>query len=452
MNNDFLQLSNQVSHKSSRKKGNKGQTRNDTLEDVMKEEYTGIFSLYSSTLGYPKDKLLQVQVYKDKYHHKIYVNNDIESYLLFNLTDVDQHYVDKFLYIVHLLYEKYILNPVIKKTNGYINLNFKNLIAVLGKKTRKIIRRLVQLEIIETDWHYIKGLKSRGFRISKKFGYVNFKKRKTIIPIPKQEIKFANENERYIYDNMKSLIFNDQLSTKQIKELRSLSVEARQSITFLIEKIKNKDFFFSRDYKTGRIFHNISNLKREIRLNFTFSGGQHIIEIDVKNCQPLLLGKFVTDPVELQRFKEITESEDTDFYEWIQANLPVYGPGLTRDKIKEKVYQVIFGEIELTHTKPIYKLLAHHFPSLIRNIIKIKENNHNALAIELQRLEASIMIGKVVSEHKKARIPIITVHDSVLVPADCAEKSAKILAEAFKDHGFNIKLKQKDSNFNCNQL
>jgi hypothetical protein len=80
---------------------------------------------------------------------------------------------------------------------------------------------------------------------------------------------------------------------KQLKRLKAL---------YAIDRIQRKDFHFLLDDKGGRFHSNLTNLKSELR-NFLSWKGQKLVNIDIKNSQPLL-SLTILDPKWYQESSE----------------------------------------------------------------------------------------------------------------------------------------------------
>ena len=76
---------------------------------------------------------------------------------------------DKYNYILHKIVEGRVFNKSMS-SRGFTNLNKNILRSVVGKRyTDTVLNDLIALGIVETDRHYINGVKSRGYRIADKF-------------------------------------------------------------------------------------------------------------------------------------------------------------------------------------------------------------------------------------------------------------------------------------------
>ena len=90
------------------------------------------------------------------------------------------------------------------------------------------------------------------------------------------------------------------------------------------------------------------------------------------------------------------------------------------------------------------------FPELLAIIDNMKEHQKNKLALELQSIEADLVIGKVVDRLRLLGIPCLTVHDSIVCKVSDVEAAFGILDEELEKligHKCKIKCKNyKESN------
>ncbi|NBR10421.1 MAG: hypothetical protein EBT98_12375, partial [Opitutaceae bacterium] len=105
-----------------------------------------------------------------------------------------------------------------------------------------------------------------------------------------------------------------------------------------------------------------------------------------------------------------------------------------RERLKKAIYsEVLFGRCYLS--SKLWKGFQQLFPILAEIIAVSKSKDYRLLPIELQRLEASAMIGKVVPRltTELPNIPFLTVHDSLLVPHQYASRCEEILKQVIAD-------------------
>jgi hypothetical protein len=180
---------------------------------------------------------------------------------------------------------------------------------------------------------------------------------------------------------------------------------------------------FTPNYKIGpqtsRLFTSSNRLNEPLR-QFVRIDGQEVAEIDVKNCQPLLLATlYQTQSEESKKFRALVESGG--FYESIADYLKV-----SRSKAKEEFTVWLGGEV-----KPMISGYFHRFwPELGLECGKIRAGGRKALCHDLQKKESRA----VVEEFPKCfGGTSVSIHDGVLVSESERDRALEILAEIFHD-------------------
>jgi len=198
-----------------------------------------------------------------------------------------------------------------------------------------------------------------------------------------------------------------------------------------VECIKNGHLFFVFD-EYGRFHSNFTILKKEVRQKFLKIDGEEVIEIDIKNSQPLFLAillqeEMQPDDPEIQRYVWLVR--EGLFYDYFISNS---GSSLSRSDVKLLTYKVLFGHNGINSTEN--KIFKSLFPNIYEYILEYKRVNENYrfLAHTLQKMESDFIFGKVVKEiyEKLPDIKLFTVHDSIVFPV----KYKKEVYEIFNRH------------------
>jgi hypothetical protein len=189
--------------------------------------------------------------------------------------------------------------------------------------------------------------------------------------------------------------------------------------------IEERRLTFSSDPKTGRVFHNLSNLAKPLRRGAARLNGEALAEVDIKNSQPYLLAGLYSDPTsaEASRFRHLASSGQI-YEELLRINdIPVDQRALG----KTEFFRVIFGQKYTRESSKLWPGIREHFPVLAAII----EGFHgNSLSLLLQSREAEMMIGKVVPALAAALpgVPFLTIHDSVALPVAYAKVATKTIS------------------------
>ena len=237
----------------------------------------------------------------------------------------------------------------------------------------------------------------------------------------------------------------------------------------------NGDIFFTIG-ETGRVYSSGSNLKREIR-SILLANGEPVAEIDVSCCQPVLLSFLLRGNVserEHQEFASLTQSGR--LYDEIAS-----ASGESRSNIKKALVKWLCGpwfdpepfldpksaaqlsddklkvllELNVWLTK-VHAWFSSRFPEICAymksektnteyyRLFNTKERRHTGRTIHpyavishrLQKLESQIIIDDCCSRLLEANstLPILTAHDSLIVPASATEEVHEQMRMSFKQY------------------
>lgn len=372
---------------------------------------------------------------------------------------------------------------------GFINMNAEKM-QNFNQNYKKYLDHLFDHGFIRTDMKYIVGKKSKGFLLNRYNGHnaevkridvLDFKvrqKKKTEQQIVLKEKKQAEKQYKHITKWFNPKLQIDVEGAKQkIEELFPAQTGGikgtkkgkpsiwaqRYKAVYSINKFANQEFYYSVDSNVGRFHSNLTNIKRELR-NFITYDGQKLVNVDIRNAQPLLstlllnksfyekntkLLNFHSFPTFLQlllppsspihsnhssiitiimlveSLKNLTNIEfgeyvnyanSGDFYrklaEAVYPQLPY-----DKQKMKTMIFTILFSKnryMGQVGAKPKKDFKAQ-FPNVYEVFKQIKKNDHRALAHLLQRIESSIMISAVASRIALERpdLPFFTIHDSI---------------------------------------
>jgi hypothetical protein len=180
---------------------------------------------------------------------------------------------------------------------------------------------------------------------------------------------------------------------------------------------------FTANYKigpqTGRLFTSSNRLNERLR-QFVRINGQAVAEIDVKNCQPLLMATlYQTQSEESKKFRALVECGG--FYESIADYLK-----MSRSKAKEEFTVWLGGEVKPLISGYFYKF----WRELGLECGKIRAGGRKALCHDLQRKESRAIVEEF---PKRFGGTSVSIHDGVLIPETEKERAHEILTEIFRD-------------------
>lgn len=447
---------------------------------------------------------------KDKrFYWEIPSSVDLEAFLQ-KYPPKFKYNIDKFYYIIEYLCKGMDIEDL-DETAGFINLNAKILQSKIHDY-KQYLNHLLENGFIRTDMTYIVGEKSMGYLINKNTYHKatvslipiqNFviKKNRTI-DYEKQEASLKATIAKYPFLTKwlnKGLQINAEEAIKKVEELfpeqtggirgtikgKPSVWHKRYKAILSINKIANQEFYYKVDDNVGRFHSNLTNIKRELRNYLTYDG-QNLVNIDIKNSQPLfsllLLNKdfykqkedqftiynipsslpllsntthsYTSTLLMIVKTLEIFVNTDISTYSdminsgnFYQLISELIHPDKTfeKQKIKEMVFTVFFsnnrfiGQPE-AKAKSDFK---NAFPSVYEIFRLLKVKNHTTLAHILQRIESEIIIQRVAKRIsiEKPDLPIFTIHDSVATTVGNEKYVSSIIEEeALKLTGLNVKL------------
>lgn len=199
------------------------------------------------------------------------------------------------------------------------------------------------------------------------------------------------------------------------------------------------EFNIARPDQQSRVYHNLTNLKRELR-QYIELDGRSMMMTDISNSQVLLSVAVVTKeyviksgygynflPNDLILYRILAESGK--FYQYLMNKLEYFGD---RNKFKKDFFKdVFFSKATTEWTTPIKNIFVKEFPTVYAIINQLKKNEHRDFAIGMQRMEASIMIDTVAEKMIKEKRTILTLHDAIVCTniADI-ERSEQLISNA----------------------
>ncbi|WP_143144003.1 hypothetical protein [Cytophaga hutchinsonii] len=317
----------------------------------------------------------------------------------------------------------YVVRNDLKKL-GIINFNVTGTSDInKGKYTRTVYYKIND-KYLNQGWHEVKH---------------------SIEPV---EIKLKERQEYTgVYGKLRDILFNVSIDYQgAIKELKSLDLDDKKKSFNLtrINNIRDGIINFSVDFKsTLRVFHSISNLKRELR-KYILINGKPLLEVDVSNAQPLLFCKMIREYTNAYLPESST---DIDYYIQLCETGRLYdylseqfGVKKTPEFKKEFFAKVFFStENRLYKFRKIFDSL---FPTVSKIISFYKEKNYKDLSIELQRLESEVMISNVAKNLIDLEVnEFITIHDAIYCTNEFYNVVRAEVISSFHNFGLNANIK-----------
>lgn len=242
----------------------------------------------------------------------------------------------------------------------------------------------------------------------------------------------------------------------RFKKNRTNSFRASQF--YSISTLQSEDFYASINDTNKRLDTNLTNLKSDfIKNGFVTLNGQQLIDIDLSNSQPCLLGNlFGCMENMLSKFPNLTlayhyppiditmedvkifihESGDGTFYDYICEHT-----GWSRKLAKNIFIKIMFSKAGWNSCYK--KRLKELFPSVISwmDEFKLKNGEHKKFAIMLQKLESEIFIQNIYPRIRKQGYVVYTKHDSILCKVSDYDAVKSEMEKIMNEMGLKFKLK-----------
>ncbi|MSU72007.1 MAG: hypothetical protein EXS43_06650 [Opitutus sp.] len=219
----------------------------------------------------------------------------------------------------------------------------------------------------------------------------------------------------------------------------------RMAWSHSIHHINRSDFDFTDGHRVGRIYTTFCSTPSLLR-RYALLDGAPVVGIDVKCSQPFLHGTLLGACEEKDRFMASVLSgnfyEDIGEASGIVADIP-------RKKLKEMVFgQVFYGRNRFDDIAPLWTAFTRLYPQFAAAITEKKLTDYRALSIEMQDLEAKIVLRDAVPALRQAvpGIRVLTVHDAIYVAPQHVDNAKAALKQAFlRKTGYSPALAEQPS-------
>ncbi len=219
-----------------------------------------------------------------------------------------------------------------------------------------------------------------------------------------------------------------------------------------LQRIMDRQWWFTCPKSVRRVYSNVTQTPSIARRYLTLKGQTDLVELDVKTCQPLLLIHLLEEHCRIlaspaKRTNLCTEIEqwrdsvlNRDVYEElarafmvpeVEALFPSLKREYSREDMKTRLLMIFHSE----NGAPYPEIRAFEFlwPEITRFLQHAKRKHHGDLSIKLQRLEAAIMIDGVVPKLYTQGVPLLTIHDALIVARENCELAIDTVRGEFLD-------------------
>ena len=370
---------------------------------------------------------------------------------------------------------------VIREKHPFSRINsvvLSEFLLTLGSGTKNLIKRLTVAGWIDVDNSYQVGIKSKGYRIGRRFknskwvaaewktslekfvpevlegGYIARRKDVLYSLWSRACVYFTNWQamadgplkeicKRTSEIGRKLTVVRGQALDKEIRLSAVEHIECpsnRRSVRngwTLEDQIQN--YYDSLDYFDGerfsvtchderfkfytyRLFSNVVNLKCEFR-QFLRLNGQQLVNIDIQSCQVALLATFYKPEDAAEKEKFVNLICGADIYTHIA------GGKLDRKAAKLQMFKVMFDK-NGNQKGDICDRFKGEFPILASRIFDDKAaGGYKSVARQMQLRESSIMILGVLKKLLfEDQIECFSIHDSIF----CLPEDTKLVEEAIR--------------------
>ena len=340
--------------------------------------------------------------------------------------------------VIHLILHARIYNRR-GGLNGFSSLSMAYILSVAGEPGRRVLQWLLGLKCVECDNRYRKGDKALGYLLTRRALGLGFSV-KPMPPVIVERLGLHWQKRR------RATVKAGPAYAAQWKCLQTVTLDPAiwpvllQPTTghdtaktvhriLMAFHIEHRNWFFCHDEKTGRCFSNVSNFPSDLR-QYLRIGGQQTRECDIVNSQPTLLCSLAYRACgeHPERDATLRLVRDGKFY---SALCGWAGKGdLPHKKQKRMVFAgVLFAK---DHSRSeLWPAVQERVPVMAGTITAAKLRGANALALQLQKLEADIMLGRVFPRLTSLGIHGISLHDGCLVPSEHTTTAASVIAEEF---------------------
>lgn len=358
----------------------------------------------------------------------------------------DWHY----LYVISNIRLRHILDRRFQK-DDYAPINMELLRTLVSQsEAETIIKRLISNNIIETDNIIIRGIKSRGYRLTEtyredKWKLSEIKDLKLVVKLTKKQeeanSKIAIHGKGYQIANywLGELKINERQAKRYIK---TLTTTEKENETYLntVELIYKRDFFRTVDKTAGRFHNNLTNISTPLRQYLSIDG-EELWGTDLTSSQPVFMAILMKDipTVDKQELERFTKCVcDGQFYEYIaeQGGLDIdLNDYAVRKDFKQKIFGGCLFDRNRRELSKWEKVFYKSFPTILEAARDIKKTDYNSFAIMLQKAEAKFFFRCVEQADKiigKGIAPLLAIHDSIVSTKEYIDMVQQIIEVEFE--------------------
>jgi hypothetical protein len=327
-------------------------------------------------------------------------------------------------HLIHLIYHRRVMERM--GVDDFIPLKAAYLRNIIPR-WKQVREAAIEVGIVECDGHYIKGEKSYGYRL------MNHDLRRTthrLRPIESGTIRRKLKRRNRLKLPVEKWLFNnlDRVAIAEVTDDELLHLaegDETKALTYrhAVHAVRNGEWWMETDPKTGRLFSNLTNLKRELRDRLRVER-RALVEIDIRNSQPTFLALLCRQHgIPSDHYRQVCESGR--LYEHLGGFT-----GLGREETKTQLIKQAFFS-KNGYSNATKRAFRGEFPEVADFMRRIKEKDHTQLAVKLQKAEAHFVIRTVCERLRKDRPKMFvgTIHDCLMVAPEDADYAGLIMVE-----------------------
>jgi hypothetical protein len=355
-----------------------------------------------------------------------------------------------------------------RRAGHWIPMHSKQLRAILGSRYKAVIHEAMDANYIEANDHYAVDRFSKSYRLSKEYrrpSTQTYELRRCMPSASRIRIEEADTVGRMLVEQFAKVQINDNLTHWD---------------GYCATQIRRGTFYATR-CKYGRFHSTFTGLKREARSQL-FVNGERLIEMDIANCQPLIVGLLARysqhgPSIAKNRHQQqpqhthlndtgntyticgasllnyIGLCENGELYEYMVRRchgqitlrdcIPVdqwhrhaVDRPLKREDIKRQYLVMLFADIATTKKMPLFDIVGNDWSTLADFILAAKSDCYQNLARDCQRLESLLMIDGAAKAMLDEKVtPIITIHDSIMTDPKHEDVVKAVVINQFAEMG-----------------
>jgi hypothetical protein len=338
--------------------------------------------------------------------------------------------------------------------------------SLIGSRYKDTLREALDRGYIEVNDRYSVGRFSKSYRLAQKYRH------------PKT-VPYLCDNSRRC--SRIRITDHDHVGRALVAQFSSVRLPGNPGgwDGYCASQIRRGAYYAVR-CQYGRFHSSFTGLKREVRSTLTTVDGEPLVEIDVKNCQPLIVGilaarqhsahrRHPTHPThtpyiicgassDVQTYLDLCERGQ--LYEHLlqrSGHLTVWDcvppdrrhrfaedRPLNRDDIKRQFLVMLFADAATTRQIRLFDIVRAEFPTIAEFVVASKRDRHQDLAHKCQRMESRLIIDGACGACFRAcpETVLVTVHDAVMTTREYADMAACQIVAEFQRFGVSPSLSQ----------